>query len=497
MPSFNLIDEKWILLNSGDMASLKDVFSLDFPHFIAGNPIELLAIFKLLMAIAQAAVKVTNQEYQTLTTAQLSERVLAYLELHQDKFDLYDPEVPFLQYPQVKTAKTEKLNALTLGKISPSSNTVVTHHAQIFSEHDDPTMARTIVQLMGFAMGGKKGDSKVILEPNYEKKPTAATGTSLGGLGAAHSFFKAKTLIDTILINLFTTEQIASMGHFSHGLGVAPWENMPKTEADSTAEALKNSLMGRLIPMNRFCLIQHTGQGEIHITEGLKHMGYSEGFYDPTMTYRIPNPKLKRSEDPIKKPTLVFCRHSRSIWRAVPAILSFLDSESSASFNFQVKYGLLNAQVKSIPELTLISTGLEFTTTSGECSVNGRSDFHYSEMSILVEHLDSIGYAKLKLIFNEMESYSKILYTTSMRYAKELGLTSQDAIYPKVERKFWSTAKTIIQQYLKEMGQADALNHARQQLRTACLTAYDVLPHSGSRTTPVFYKNRPILKRVI
>ena len=52
---FNLVDEKWIPIANHGFASIADIFSQ--PHFTAlgGNPIQKIALTKLLLAIAQTA----------------------------------------------------------------------------------------------------------------------------------------------------------------------------------------------------------------------------------------------------------------------------------------------------------------------------------------------------------------------------------------------------------------------------------------------------------
>ncbi len=52
---FNLVDESWILAGPAGRVSLREVFSRPDLTGPGGTPLEKIALFKLLQAIAQAA----------------------------------------------------------------------------------------------------------------------------------------------------------------------------------------------------------------------------------------------------------------------------------------------------------------------------------------------------------------------------------------------------------------------------------------------------------
>ncbi len=52
---------------------------------------------------------------------------------------------------------------------------------------------------------------------------------------------------------------------------------MPEGEACAVTGQLKQSYMGRLIPLCRFCLLTENG---MHYSEGIAHAGYKEGMQD-------------------------------------------------------------------------------------------------------------------------------------------------------------------------------------------------------------------------
>jgi hypothetical protein len=89
-------------------------------------------------------------------------------------------------------------------------------------------------------------------------------------------------------------EQITQIGLYPQGLGIAPWEEMPQGEACAVAQQLQQSLMGRLIPVSRFCLISDNG---LHYSEGIAHPDYKSGVVDTSVAVDFTKkvPKLNQT----------------------------------------------------------------------------------------------------------------------------------------------------------------------------------------------------------
>ena len=60
--SFCLVDENWIPVVGHGRVSLMDIFGDDSLVDIAGNPIQKIAVLKLLVAIAQASIRLEDEE---------------------------------------------------------------------------------------------------------------------------------------------------------------------------------------------------------------------------------------------------------------------------------------------------------------------------------------------------------------------------------------------------------------------------------------------------
>lgn len=100
--SFSLVTDPWIKVESSPRLSLQDFFSAGEPPVLGGTPAERFLAFRLLLAITQAAAAPQDSsDLEELTADELKAKVLEYLADHVTCFDLYDPEHPFLQYPQV------------------------------------------------------------------------------------------------------------------------------------------------------------------------------------------------------------------------------------------------------------------------------------------------------------------------------------------------------------------------------------------------------------
>ena len=93
----------------------------------------------------------------------------------------------------------------------------------------------------------------------------------MGNYGLLHSFLTGQSILETVWLNLLTADTVAGAKIFPQGVGKTPWEEMPAGEDCPVARALKGSLMGRLVPLARFCLLEENG---LHYTEGIVHPNY-------------------------------------------------------------------------------------------------------------------------------------------------------------------------------------------------------------------------------
>lgn len=406
---FNLVDENWIPVAGAGLVSLRRVF-IDFSLMaLGGNPVEKIALTKLLLAIAQTAYTPKDEEEWTrLGATGMAEKAVRYLDEKKDFFWLHGDR-PFLQIPAISKAKIQNFSAV-LPNVA-TGNTTILVGSQIEKEMNDGEEALLLVFLAGFALGGKKTDNSVVLSVGYTGKsnekgrPSAAKpGPSLGFLGYLHNFLCGDSLCETIWLNLMTDDRINEIAQFTNGAGFPPWERMPEGEDCEAAKALKQSLMGRLIPLCRFALLSNEG---IHYSEGIAHPTHKDGGFDLSIAVDFSKDPRAIWTDPEKRP-----------WRQLTSLLSFFSAEGNRQFDCaQLRIGVLRAR-KSISQFKLWSGGLRVSYNAGEQYVSGSDDFVESEIHLSSDWLGKIWFTHLKAEMEKLEAMAKVIYGATFGYFK-------------------------------------------------------------------------------
>lgn len=485
---FNLIDEQWIPVLCAGRVSLKQIFedTGDDPKLkrLGGDPLSKIAIFKLLLAIAQTAATPTNaEEWRNLEVQGLSARVLAYLSKWHDSFYLFGDK-PFLQYPKVKLEsdrihKNEKKfaplkQAALLPHIATGNTTVLTQMQNAY-ELSDAERAVLLVFQMSMCLGGKKPDKRISFTPGYQKK-SAPSGPGLGSTGFLHSFLTGSSILESVYFNLLTEQDISGIRTFEKGLGCPPWEQMPAGEDDEIAKALKASYMGRLVPMARFILLH---DGEIYITEGIKHPDYKDKVWDPSITEKKEEAKpTKKNKAKVKtkKTFLLTADPAKRPWRDLPAILSFKDTGSQVAGCLQLKFGLdkIFGPNGAEKNFGIWSGGVRTKNTSGEQKVNGKNDYVDSD----IEFSNDIESRYYKTYCSEMtalEDLSLDLCDAVESYYGDFGIDDPKVYVTSASEDFWELCGKYSQDMLNAVFSGDEakLQSLRNKFNSFALLVYD------------------------
>lgn len=484
---FNLIDEPWIPVADQGRVSLRQIFSHPEYRSLGGNPVQKIALLKLLLAIAQAARTPKDEaEWKALGARGLAESCVAYLDQWHDRFYLYG-EKPFLQMPEVKAAKIQPYGAV-LPEVS-TGNTTILSQIQVQRNMDDGSKALLLLTLMGFALSGKKTDNSIILTLGYTgkknekgKPSTGKAGPSVAHMGLMHSFLAGSDIQETIWLNLLTLKQLDQVNIYPEGVGSAPWEVMPEGEDCFHAKLLKRSLMGRLIPVCRFCLLEDDG---LHYSEGIAHPGYKEGMVDPSMAINYSGKEPKALwVDPEKRP-----------WRMLTALLSFFDQSDVQGFqSLQVRTGLERARdVTSV--FALWSGGLRVSSTAGEQFVSGSDDFVESQVWLHSGVLGEMWFSQLKKEMDSLDSLAKNLYGRVLGFNKEQTVDGSK-MAPQATQLFWQLCERDFQRLIDHCDQTDESAIERQKLRQRfagyVMQVYDKFcPHETARQLDAWAKHRP------
>ncbi|MBN6741227.1 type I-E CRISPR-associated protein Cse1/CasA [Acidithiobacillus sp. MC6.1] len=483
---FNLIDEPWIPIVDAGRVSLRQLFSQPDYQALGGNSVQKIALTKLLLAISQSAYTPDDDDdWAQLGSDGLARKCLEYLENWRGRFYLYG-EKPFLQMPAIKAASIQNFGAV-LAEISTGNTTVLTQ-CQVEKRLTEADKCLLIVQLMGFGLGGKKTDNSITISPTYQgklngkgKPSTGKPGASIGFLGYLHNFVQGTSLIDSLWLNLFTKEQIVDLTIYPLGMGVAPWEQMPASENCPVAENLKSSLMGRLVPLSRFCLLAENG---LHYSEGIAHLGYKGGMIDPSISvdFTLKDPKAVWV-DPEKRP-----------WRLLTALLSFF---AQGGFDcYQLRLTIPRAKLR-LPTIGIWSGGLRVSSNAGEQFVSGSDDFVESIIHLQTGMLGDIWFANLHLEMDDLDHLSKIIYGATFNYFKTQNMETKEQA-AQASNLFWQLCERQFQQLVDACNDAEQARALRPTFARFVHKAYDTYcAKDTARQLDAWAKNRPDLRKYL
>ncbi|MEQ9107529.1 MAG: type I-E CRISPR-associated protein Cse1/CasA [Limnobacter sp.] len=406
MQTFNLISEPWIEVQNGKAVSLLDVFSDPKIPMLAGTPIEKLSIFKLLLAVAQSALTPNDEEqWHKIGFDGFRSRAIDYLNKNVEKFDLHG-EKPFLQYPELQGRCRDAEISNFLPHVA-SGNTTILFDSQQAIALDEQSKAKLLVAQMGFGFGGKKADNSFSLTPNYEGKSKAAkSGPSLGFMGFMHNFWLDEhSLARSVWMNLISKE--AAKSYLNKEIGTAPWESRPAGEGCNVAKALKNTYMGRLVPISRFCLIQGNN---LLITEGIAHPSYLEGEADASIAQKPGKPK----------PKILWVNPDLKPWRQLPALLSYLGKNNDGYECPQLRFVNERFRLLDMENVLLWSCGTAVSNNAGEQYLSGKNDAVDSTVVFPVNVFGEAWYDRFTAHFERLDNVAKSLYGAISRYHSEM-----------------------------------------------------------------------------
>jgi CRISPR system Cascade subunit CasA len=486
---FNLIDEPWVPVVDVGRVSLRQLFTHPEYRALGGNPVQKIAITKLLLAIAQAAATPNDDvEWANMRAAGMSERCLSYLDLWHDRFWLFGAR-PFLQLPSIVAAAIQPAGAV-LPEVATGNTTVLTQ-IQVEKPLSDADSAVLLITLMSFCLGGKKTDNGVVLSDGYlgktndkGKPSTGKPGPALGYFGFLHSFLLGSSLTETLWMNLLTTEQIAGLRMFTEGIGQAPWERMPEGEACPTAVRLAGSLMGRLVPLSRFCLLAESG---VHYSEGVAHQGYKAGMTDPSVSvdYSGKEPKVLWV-DPEKRP-----------WRTLTAMLSFLGASHAGGFDCQQVRGGLPRASRHAESVGIWSGGLRVSSNAGEQFVSGFDDFVESVVMLPKIQLGETWFLHLQQEMAGLDQLAKIAYSATMRYFKTLGMEGKEQA-SQASNLFWQLCERQFQTLVDGCDDPDQVRTLRRRFAGFVRQSYEHhCPNGTARQLEAWAQHLPNLGRYL
>lgn len=407
------MDEPWIPIADTGLVNLHEIFQNPSLKALGGNPVQKIALLKLLLAICQAAYTPKNDEdWEAVGPDGLADKALEYLGKQRDCFWLYGDK-PFLQMPAiVKAAK--KSFGVVMPDIATGNTTVLTQ-SQKERPLSDAEKAILVVQLMGMALAGGQTDNSIVLSLGYlgkssdkdkEKPSPGKPGPCIGSYGYLHNFLLGTTIAETLYLNLLTEENIKQQRIFTERLGPIPWETPPTGEDDEIAKKLQYSIMGRLVPFSRFVLLTEDG---IHYSEGIIYPDYQDG--------GMPDPSVAMNGSG-KKMQVLWTDSSKRPWRNLTSLLGFLQEGGTYFECPYIKLGLFRGR-KILPAIGILSAGLQTSKKLKEQYVSGTDDYVESETFFESAVIDKYLYQNLKTEMSILDELDYVLRGSIYRYYED------------------------------------------------------------------------------
>lgn len=245
----NLVSAPWIPVVMQDgthrKVSLDTVFREgESIADLAANPCQRIAMTRLLICVAQAALDGPVDEADWLACRQrLADAALAYLEKWRHRFNLFG-EHAFLQVDGIDPSPNALADKLDLTLACGNNPTLFDHAAtpegRLFS---DASLTSNFLVFQMFSPGGLIGVSS--WEGNSTEKTSEHSPCLEGSM--LHTFLRGDLLLDTIHFNLQTRAQIQNLANMSWGCPFWELDRYGKAQLDVNA----SSYLGRLVSVPR------------------------------------------------------------------------------------------------------------------------------------------------------------------------------------------------------------------------------------------------------
>ena len=327
--SYNLIDEPWIpvLMRDGTnrSVSLGEVFA-DADGTIADlalNPYERVAVFRLLLCIAQAALgpERLKDEADWLAVKDVVGPISSdYLKKWHDRFFLYGPHA-FLQPDCVAPAKadgTTPCDKLVFQLASGNNSTLYDHEA-IGGDRTlpDTRLALGLLVYQNFSSGGLSG--QCIWDGGAtEKSIQGAPGRERSML---FSIVQGCSLLDTLWLNLITDAWVRRSLQSAWGHPFWEFDKLSRKEVRGN----ETTYLGHLAPLSR----------AIKLTPGNPHCILGEALSYPQIpAWREPMASVKIQKGAKKdefQETYVTSNPSKMPWRELACILAVRETDGRKS----------------------------------------------------------------------------------------------------------------------------------------------------------------------
>ena len=475
---FNLLDEPWIPVEGSGKVSLRDIFLKASYTGIGGNPIQKMAVYKLLFLIAQSACDIKDEEeLERKGTAGIAFDCAEYLEKHRDSFYLYGDK-PFLQYPELRDNANIEAKPLYIDYIpdlaSENDSILKQSQSKCLSDADK---ALLLITLVSYSLGGKRTtDPAKYVTGNDDRSKSAKTSPSLsdGTSGLVQTLLLGNNIIETIVLNYFTKADISNLGLDSLDVTILPpWENMPTLLHSDFNDKYKKAFVAWFIPMTRAVLLM---EGErIKYCEELSYKGE---WVDPFLTVKADNRKVR--VDILKRP-----------WNQIQALLAEVYNHDAEQKCITVREHYLRAR-KLTESFSIWTGGLKLRANSGDQCIKQEDDYLESKVTFSSDVLGELFFERYCSIIDKVNDCGNSLKSRISAYKKQLGINDKsinDGMF-----SFWYEMGKLSEDFVTV---AENASEAEKDLLFKNIHKLqrniydDYCPHGTARQILAWAKNRP------
>jgi len=249
----NLVGDPWIpvLFEDGShkLVSLQDLFAKgETIRDLSVNPAQRIALMRLLICIAQAALDGPKNEEDWKTSLLLiAPQSLKYLEANRHSFDLFGDK-PFLQVSDLMPTLNASMDKLEFGLAAGNNPKLFDHGACEDGRcHVSAHAALSLLTFQCFSPGGMIGItswSGIQTSKNSEHAPCLESSP-------LHTILRGGNVVETIWLNLLSRKQVQE--HLAVGMGRPVWEQTYATL--SPVPEWTQTYLGRMIPLSRGILL--------------------------------------------------------------------------------------------------------------------------------------------------------------------------------------------------------------------------------------------------
>ena len=490
---FNLIEEPWIPIVDVGQVSLRQIFTHSEYRALGGNPVQKIALTKLLLAIAQAAATPADDEaWAQLGEDRLAQACLEYLEKWHDRFWLYGDK-PFLQLNNLKRFKEQPIAALD--PCVATGNTTLLFQSQKDKEISDAEWALIVLVDQNFSVKHNLAYGALTSDDSKGKGKATKSGPALGPGSYLHSFMIAGTLIQTIKINFFSLDVFNGLP-FKFGINESSpvWELDAIADRDSKyAQVVKDSYYGRLCPLSRFIV---KSEQTIQYCEGIVYPSHQEGGREISATYFNDKKSGKTYSINVKL--------DKRPWRELSALLSFFNmSTSSKKECLQLKLSMSGIRIREIREISsfgIWSGGLLLSGDSYSQFSKGDDDYVESTVWMCDDFftdpsgwIDTLGaeMIELEILAQKIKNSIYAFHKREIKDSKERDKRA-DSISQEGTALFWQLSERLSQLLFYSCASREQAKSLRKQFVALALQAFDsYCPNDTARQLDAWAKNRP------